>query len=114
MAVSVLRVVCQGERNQTMIYKLLDFPPIYRLAQRVVGAGGLEVTLSHLRATLHELPPAEFILDVGCGPMSLLSYLGLRPVGIDLQPRYITACVHQGGRDVVGSADVLPFAIGSR
>lgn len=52
------------------------------------------------------------MLDVGCGPFSLLWRLALKPVGVDRSTARIRA-YRSGGLGCVGSAAALPFAAGT-
>lgn len=68
---------------------VLAFPAAYRLFGRVVGGDGSRTSFvrDHLKPR-----PGDRILDLGCGPGSLLPYLpACDYVGVDLDPSYIAA-----------------------
>lgn len=56
--------------------------------------------------------PARRILDVGCGPASLLWTAGLEPYGADLSPGFVRAFHRRSPRAAIASAMALPFADG--
>ncbi|HEX7010320.1 MAG TPA: class I SAM-dependent methyltransferase [Phycisphaeraceae bacterium] len=95
------------------IYRVLDRPWVYRLAQQVLAPGAERGVRRRLEALLQQLPAGGRALDVGCGPASDLTPLGMRPVGVDLTEPYVRRFVHDGGAAVVGSATRLPFISGS-
>ena len=91
------------------LYRLLDSPAIYRLSQWVLAPGGRRRCGRKFRQLLEVVPPAERILDVGCGPASVLWPLGLRPTGLDLSDAYTEAYRRAGGEAVTASAEAVPF-----
>ena len=93
-----------------MLYELLDHPWVYRTVTAVT-APGFRTSISRLAADLvGRLSLQGPFLDIGCGPGSVLADLGIRPVGLDLSPRYAARFTASGAPAVVGSADQLPFA----
>ena len=89
-----------------MIYRLLDRPLVYRAAQAILSPGGDAALRAIVGEAVAALPPAASILDVGCGPRSLIG----AGFGLDLSPSYVAAFP---GRAAVGSAATLPFADGA-
>lgn len=92
------------------LYSKLDKPFAYRLARRVFAPGGQAFYTGKIQELLAGLPPADRLLDAGCGPSSRLAEVGLYPTGVDLTPSYVRAYLQGGGQALVGSADQLPFA----
>jgi ubiquinone/menaquinone biosynthesis C-methylase UbiE len=95
------------------IYDILEQPWIYRLAQLLLAPGADRTLTRELASLLRSLPSSQRLLDIGCGPRSWLSHVGLHPVGADFSHQYIATFVRDGGPGVVASADWLPFAAGS-
>ena len=87
---------------------LLEQPWIYRVSQFLFSLGGEKVT-PRIKQLLTQLPPAQHILDIGCGPSSSLWKVGLHPIGLDLSHAYILTFRRRGGAAVNGSAVALPF-----
>jgi SAM-dependent methyltransferase len=50
------------------------------------------------------------VLDVGCGPFSLLRRLGLEPLGLDRCEAHARSFRAAGSEACVGAASALPFA----
>ena len=94
------------------IYKLLDRPILYKIAQFAFAPGALTMILYQIRRYLRSLPAAEKILDVGCGPASLLFRAGVRPIGTDISMAYLREYSRTEPKAVLSSADALPFASG--
>lgn len=92
------------------MYRLLDHPAIYKLSQITLAPGGERMYLNHLKKVLQQLPPAERLLDVGCGPTSWLSRVGLNPVGLDVTHAYLKTYCENGGVALLASADQIPTA----
>lgn len=92
------------------VYKILNHPFVYQLAQHILGPGAQSRLLRQMGKVMAEYPAGKKILDVGCGPRSWLWHFGLHPVGLDLQQSYIDNYKAAGEEGVVGSADDLPFA----
>lgn len=86
-----------------MIYRLLESGFAYDLMQKIVGGNNVRRYL----AEKYVRPAAgQRILDIGCGPGSMLPYLAVAPgieyVGIDSNPDYV-----QRARERYGSAGVF-------
>lgn len=93
------------------IYRLLDYPWIYRVARRILAPGAKDSYKIVLEELISMLPPADLILDVGCGPSSLLFSVGKHPVGLDPTMSYVAEFVAMSGeKAVVASAENIPFA----
>jgi SAM-dependent methyltransferase len=92
---------------------LLENPWVYRLQTAVFAPGAEAAILRRIEQVLQVLPPAQRLLDVGCGPRSWLFRAGLRPVGADVSLSYLGEYVRSGGCAVAASADALPIACGS-
>jgi SAM-dependent methyltransferase len=95
------------------VYRFLDHPFLYRLTQKIAAPGAATIMARHIRRLLTELPPAERLLDVGCGPRSLLFGTGRYPLGVDCSHSYLRAYAAEGGQAVCASADALPFCTGA-
>ncbi|MCI0486437.1 MAG: class I SAM-dependent methyltransferase [Blastocatellia bacterium] len=91
------------------LYSLLEWPWVYRLSQVVLAPGADKAITRELKDLLTQIPPAQSILDIGCGPSSWLWRLGLHPVGMDLLSAYTAAFSQSGEVAVTGSATDLPF-----
>lgn len=92
------------------IYQVLEMPVIYKAAQAVLAPGMKQIVTERLREATADIPTSAFILDVGCGPRSWLSYLGRQPVGLDLCHPYTVKYRAAGGICVTASASQIPFA----
>ncbi|MBI3298601.1 MAG: class I SAM-dependent methyltransferase [Elusimicrobia bacterium] len=96
--------------GRPFFYDFLSVPAVFRAMQTLVAPGAEQDILRHLEGILSGLPKAGRILDVGCGPDSWLWKVGLDPVGVDLDTRYVDAFNElRPSRAVVGSAEQLPF-----
>jgi SAM-dependent methyltransferase len=83
---------------------ILSFPAGYRLFTRIVGGGVWRVYLAE-----YVKPVAgEKVLDIGCGPADILSYLPeVDYTGLDISPEYIAAAKQRfGGRGRFWCGDV--------
>ena len=98
---------------KNVTYRLLEQPWIYRLAQLFLAPGAEKTFIQKIKQLMTQLPPAQRILDVGCGPSSWLWQLGLHPVGLDLSLTYTVTFSHCGEIAITGSANALPFRNGS-
>lgn len=95
------------------IYKVLDRPWVFRLAQRLGAPGAQKNITGEISTLLKTLPNGQRLLDLGCGPRSWLSSAGLKPIGLDVSTSYMSDYANAGGTGVVASAAILPFATGS-
>ncbi len=96
--------------RRAVIYRLLGFPAVYRLS-RTLLAPGSEAALGRLAHREWGEPRADArILDVGCGPRSLLADFGATMFGVDLSRPYLKVFRDDGGHAALASADRLPFA----
>ena len=85
---------------------------IYGLYQVLFAPGFKKITARQIGEVLKDLPPAESILDVGCGPSSYLWWFGLHPVGLDMSRDYTKAFGEHKDPAIAGSSDNLPFRTG--
>lgn len=93
-----------------MIYRVLEVPWVYGLAQVVLAPGQHRLLTRIFRQTARELPEARRTLDVGCGPSSWLWRIGTRPFGLDFSVSYVHHYVRSGGAAVAATATAIPFA----
>ncbi len=91
------------------LYGILESPFVYSTVQKILSVGGQINLRGRLETIAKQLPDTESLLDVGCGPVSFLEDIGLKPLGIDISENYVKAYKENGGEAVVGSADSLPF-----
>jgi len=91
------------------IYRVLEIPLVYRMAQAVLAPGNVRIITRHLSRTFAQVPTPATVLDVGCGPSSFLWNFGMKPVGIDLCQDYTKKFRDGGNLSVTASAAVLPF-----
>jgi ubiquinone/menaquinone biosynthesis C-methylase UbiE len=91
------------------VYRLLDLPFVYRVVQWIMAPGGEKAFTAHLCRLANELPRVKIIIDVGCGPASLLWRIGRHPIGIDVSSQYTTAFRAHGEVAVTASATHLPL-----
>jgi len=96
-----------------MMYRLLDHPAIYKLSQNILAPGGERMFMDHVRRLLDGHPKADRLLDVGCGPSSWLSRVGLDPIGLDVTGSYMKTYREGGAVALQASADRLPLASNS-
>jgi SAM-dependent methyltransferase len=95
------------------IYRILDRPWVYALAQQLFAPGAERTLTRHIRELIGSLPIGDPLLDLGCGPDSWLRRVGMRPIGLDLNPSYMQAYRHYGPFGVVGTAAQVPFGNGT-
>jgi ubiquinone/menaquinone biosynthesis C-methylase UbiE len=95
------------------LYSILDRPWVYGFAQKLLAPGAEYAVTRHIGEMLSALPPGDPLLDLGCGPKSWLTQLGLSPVGLDLNPSYMKSYRYLGGSGVVATAAKVPFRGGS-
>ena len=102
-----------GERGRLTIadylYRVLEQPSVYRAVQRALAPGAEAGFAVHLRRMVARLPAAQRVLDVGCGPSSVLWAVGLRPIGLDLLTSYTASFAANHEPAVTASASALPF-----
>ena len=91
------------------IYRILEIPAFYRLAQAVLAPGMARIVGDRLSGALAQVPAHATVLDVGCGPSSWLWQLGMKPVGLDMCHGYTKKFRDAGNLSVTASAAVLPF-----
>jgi SAM-dependent methyltransferase len=94
--------------NRNAFYRILEHPWVYRFSQRLLSFGGDKVT-PKIQQLTEQLPATYRILDIGCGPSSLLWQTGLHPIGLDLSHAYALAFHGHGDLAITGSAVALPF-----
>ena len=94
-------------------YRLLDFPVVYKAAFGLLAPGMSAALVRMTKDLVSRGGLREPVLDVGCGPDSLLQRVGMDPVGVDISPRYARALRERGLASVCASAELLPFASGS-
>jgi len=98
--------------HEPIYYRILENPHLYRFCQQILGPGGEKDLRAEITRNLGQLPSAELLLDVGCGPNSWLWREGLHPVGVDISFSYSQAYKGRGEPAVTASAGELPFAEG--
>ncbi len=88
-------------------------PLVYRASQQLLAPRAAETILECARRVIGDPARIGASLDVGCGPASVLSGLGLQPVGLDVSAHQLKAFAsigHAGcGKAFCGSATHLPF-----
>jgi cyclopropane fatty-acyl-phospholipid synthase-like methyltransferase len=74
-------------QRETGIYRLLGSPAVYSAVQKLIGgADGRAVVVQDFIKP----EPGQRILDIGCGPATMLGYLdGVHYTGLDFNPSYI-------------------------
>ncbi|HXO63897.1 MAG TPA: class I SAM-dependent methyltransferase [Steroidobacteraceae bacterium] len=82
---------------------------LWRLGQALLAPGAERGLRAHLERCTAERAPGERVLDVGAGPRSRLTGVGLNPVVVDCAPWAVAAVVAHGHHGVVGDAARLPF-----
>jgi ubiquinone/menaquinone biosynthesis C-methylase UbiE len=93
------------------LYSVLNYPWVYKLSQAILAPGRDRRVSSLLHDLLRDVDPGSKVLDVGCGPSSLLSWVGIQPIASDLSEPYMREYAQRSGLPaVVNSADALPFA----
>lgn len=108
------------EMKLSSIYRLLEFPLIYSLVQRLLAPGAGLLLKKHFRQFFNE--SKGLVLDVGCGPVLNTPRPHGIIVGVDINPSYLRKYLKSGAGSnlyninskliyfgVVSSADVLPF-----
>lgn len=95
------------------LYRVLEMPLVYRASQFVFAPGMDRIVTELLSRTFARIPTPATVLDVGCGPSSWLSKLGIKPVGLDLCHAYTKRFRDAGNLSVTASAAILPFSADS-
>ena len=95
------------------IYRLLEYPRVYNICTYLLAPGSEKDLHDKIQLIISELPTANCLLDVGCGPSSWLWHENLHPVGLDISWSYTSAFLSHGELAVNASADRLPFSDGS-
>jgi SAM-dependent methyltransferase len=90
-------------------YHWLETPWIYRLCNFILAPSSRYGITRKIKQLVRRLPTAHIILDIGCGPSSLLWRAGLNPIGIDLSFTYSLAFRQHGKRIANGEITRLPF-----
>ncbi|MGI8729159.1 MAG: class I SAM-dependent methyltransferase [Solirubrobacteraceae bacterium] len=98
----------------TGVRSVLSKPTVYELFSRAIGGHRARMRLvrEHLR-----IAPGSRVLDVGCGPGELLSYLGdVQYVGIDISASYVKRArkrfAARTAEFFVGDATSIPTEMG--
>lgn len=92
---------------------VLDSPDLYRLAQSWLAPGAEDALCGRLAGWLNDTYADGWVLDVGCGPGSLVTKVGCRRViGVDLSARRASAVRRSNGVSIRATAAQLPFADG--
>ncbi len=91
------------------IYRILEIPLVYRMSQVLLAPGNVRIICEHLSRTFAQAPTPATVLDIGCGPSSLLWNFGMKPVGLDLCHAYTKTFHDAGNLSVTASAAGLPF-----
>lgn len=91
------------------IYRILEHPAVYRLAQFLVAPGFHGPFLGKIREVSQLVPRGTSVADVGCGPKSWTWEIGLEPLGVDVWPAYTAAYKKAGMPAVTASIVALPF-----
>lgn len=101
-------------QNTSGVFSVLSVAPVYRLAQRLIGA---EQFRRFLAEDVLVLDDHDRVLDIGCGTADILDHLpGVDYVGFDPSRRYIEAAAARFGSrgEFVTSADELDRALEAR
>lgn len=91
------------------LYRILEIPLVYRLAQFLLAPGFHAPFVAKIREVSTLVPRGQTLLDVGCGPQSWTWEIGLKPIGLDMLPAYASAFKRTGTPAVTASALALPF-----
>ena len=92
------------------VREILKFPTAYRLLGRLIASDSRSV---YVRDYL-KIQPNERVLDLGCGPGDILSYLPpCEYLGVDIDPGYIEAAQQRfGSRGTFVCKPVEEFVLG--
>lgn len=99
--------------TERSIYRLLEYPRVYNICTYLLAPGYEKDLDDKIRLIISELPTANRLLDVGCGPSSWLWHENLHPVGLDISLSYTSAFLSHGEAAVNASAECLPFSDGT-
>ncbi len=89
----------------TGIRSILSNPTMYEAVQRIMGAHSLRKYIVEQYVTPHKV---ERILDIGCGPADILSYLpDIEYYGFDISEQYINEAKSKYGNRGVFSSEYL-------
>ncbi len=91
------------------LYRLLEFPWIYRLANELLAPGAEARLKNKIQSWIEILPQSTPILDIACGPSSWLWKVGVRPIGVDLSQTYTEKFSKNGECSIGASAITLPI-----
>jgi SAM-dependent methyltransferase len=94
---------------RNVAYAILANPQVYALSQAILAPGSRGLVRRLVEELLRDSPAPEPVLDVGCGPASVLQEVGCSPLGLDLSFDYVEAYNGDGLRGVAGSASAIPF-----
>jgi SAM-dependent methyltransferase len=95
------------------LYGLLDSPIVFKASQALLAPGRRRRLTKLLAQLLQEINPGQLVLDIGCGPNSLLAMIGIQPIGSDISELYMRSYARNvRSLAVVNSADALPFTSG--
>ncbi|NQV81979.1 MAG: class I SAM-dependent methyltransferase [Alphaproteobacteria bacterium] len=99
-------------QNLNGIRSILSVPWVYELYQSLVGAGRLHALLAETAVTAK----TRDLLDLGCGPGTLVGHLpdSIRYVGIDLSPAYIEQARERHPSNEFHAADVNSVDLGKQ
>jgi SAM-dependent methyltransferase len=95
------------------VSQILDNAKIYNLTQNIFAPGSRQLVTDHISTLLDQVPRAERLLDVGCGPQSWLWQVGISPVGLDITYSYCEAYHNKKEPVITASSANLPFVDGS-
>jgi SAM-dependent methyltransferase len=91
-----------------VLFRVLDFPALYRLSQWML-APGMEQHLDRLFTGLGDTRDPLPWLDIGCGPDSRVPVPAGGLFGADISPGYVAALSGSECRGVVADSQRLPF-----
>jgi len=105
--------------SATVFYRILESPPVYSLAQKLLSPEAGFFLRMQFRGIFE--PSEKMVLDIGCGPASALQLPKGIIVGADINPLYVRRYICGNPRDkkssdgqarfgCVCSAGLLPFA----
>jgi SAM-dependent methyltransferase len=98
-------------RNAFDPRRLLSLPALYRALQAPLAK---RQTRDHIVRNILKIAPGQRVLDIGCGPASILSLLPdpIDYTGFDMEPRYIAAArKRHGARGAFAVRSVAPDSV---